>query len=173
MLLPQLNLPNAQIAALTHTGRERYMCALKAVELLTLLVCDYVVPLLFPFLRFSLVGSKYIRGGTHAVPLQSFLESKRRCSTMPSDHPLLKRLKVKQWRRCGALEAELPRAPIHSFALGARPECQLLPRQRRRLRLWLLALEAQDTTAEVHLPTRAGPVVRIFAGQRRPTSTRG
>lgn len=174
LLLPQLDLPNAQTAALTHTGRERYMYALKAVEFLTLLVCDYVVPLLFPFfLRFSLGGSKYIRGGTHAVPLQGFCESKRRCSTMPSEHPSLKRLKVKQWRRRGALEAELPRAPIHSFALGARPECQLLPRQRRRLRLWLLALEAQDTTAEVHLPTRAGPVVRIFAGQRRPTNTRG
>lgn len=49
LLLPQLDLPNAQTAALTHTGRERYMYALKAVEFLTLLVCDYVVPLLFPF----------------------------------------------------------------------------------------------------------------------------
>lgn len=77
----------------------------------------------------------------------------------------LHRLKLDQRRRRRALKAEFARVPVHPLALGAGPEGHFLPRQRRRLRLGLLALVAQHASAKIHLPTGAGPVVRVLAWQ--------
>jgi hypothetical protein len=85
---------------------------------------------------------------------------------------LLQRFKLHQRRRRGALEAELTRAAVDSLALGAGPESQHLPGEWGRLWLGLLALVAQHIAAEIHLPTRARPVVRVLARHLGPAGTR-